>query len=77
VTGDGSGGHERHRVLEWRRAAVYVFLVIDLVIVAADVGGRLFIRQDFRVDTTLFGLAFGTTITLLGLEMTKFTGGGK
>lgn len=69
--------HERHRVLEWRRAAIYVFLAIDVLIVGADVGGRLFIRPDFRVDISLFGLAFGTTITLLGLEMTKFGSGSK
>ena len=70
-----AGENNGHRVLEWRRAAVYVFLVIDILIVTADVGGRLFIRSDFRVDTSLFGLAFGTTITLLGLEMTKLGGG--
>ena len=45
-----------------------MFLAIDVFIVGADVLGRLFRDPDFRVDPVVFGLAFGTTLTLLGLE---------
>lgn len=51
-----------------RRSAVAVFLAINVVLVLGDVLGRLFIDRGFHVDPVVFGLAFGTTLTLLGLE---------
>lgn len=56
-----------------------MFLVIDLFLVGADVLGRLFRDTTFHVDPVVFGLAFGTTLTLLGLEgfAKLFGGGGK
>jgi hypothetical protein len=45
-----------------------VFLAINVVLVLGDVLGRLFIDRGFHVDPVVFGLAFGTTLTLLGLE---------
>lgn len=52
----------------YRRAAIAVFLAVDVFLVLADVGGRLFKDPTFRVDSVVFGMAFGTTLTLLGLE---------
>jgi hypothetical protein len=52
----------------YRRAAIAVFLAIDVFLIAADVLGRLFRDPSFRVDSVVFGMAFGTTLTLLGLE---------
>ena len=51
-----------------RFVAIVVFLAIDVFLVVTDVLGRLFKDSAFHVDTTVFGLAFGATLTLLGLE---------
>lgn len=60
-----------------RRVAILVFLGIDAFLVIADVLGRLFRDSAFRVDPVVFGLAFGTTLTLLGLEgFARLFGGG-
>lgn len=62
----------------YRRAALVVFLAIDAFLVGADVLGRLFKDNTFHVDPVVFGLAFGTTLTLLGLEgFSRLWGSGK
>jgi len=51
----------------YRRAALALFLVIDAFVIGADVLGG-YLKDGYGVDPIIIGLAFGTTLTLLGLE---------
>lgn len=51
-----------------RYVAIVVFIVLSVLVVAADVLGRLFKDGGFRVDAVVMGLVFGTLLSLLGLE---------
>lgn len=51
-----------------RYIAIVVFLALSILVVAADVLGRLFKDGGFRVDAVVMGLVFGTLLSLLGLE---------
>lgn len=51
-----------------RYVAIIVFIVLSVLVVAADVLGRLFKDGGFRVDAVVMGLVFGTLLSLLGLE---------
>lgn len=60
-----------------RRAAVYVFLALSVLVVVVDALGRLFLDSDFHVDSVVFGFVFGTLLALLGLEGLNRALGGK
>lgn len=51
-----------------RYVAIIVFLVLSILVVAADVLGRLLLKDGFSVDAVVMGLVFGTLLSLLGLE---------
>ncbi len=51
-----------------RYVAIIVFLALSILVVAADVLGRLLLRDGFSVDAVVMGLVFGTLLSLLGLE---------
>jgi positive regulator of sigma E activity len=51
-----------------RYAAIVVFIILSVLVVGADILGRLFKDGGFRVDAVVMGLVFGTLLSLLGLE---------
>ena len=51
-----------------RLLAIKVFLGLSVLLIAADVFGRLFKDSTFHADPVVAGLVFGTLLSLLGLE---------
>lgn len=60
-----------------RRKAVYLFLFLSGFVTVLDPLARLFKDSTFRVDPVVFGLIYGTTLALLGIEGAARLLGGK
>ena len=61
-----------------RRYAVVLFLFLSAFVTILDPLARLFKDAAFRVDPVVFGLVYGTTLALLGIEgAAKLLGGNK
>jgi len=61
-----------------RRYAVVLFLFLSAFVTILDPLARLFKDAAFRVDPVVFGLVYGTTLALLGIEgAAKLMGGNK
>lgn len=51
-----------------RFLAIKVFLGLSVLLIVADILGRLFKDSSFHADPVVAGLVFGTLLSLLGLE---------
>lgn len=69
---------DEDELAELRFWAIRIFLGLSAFVTILDPLARLFRDPTFRVDAVVYGLIYGTTLALLGIEgWSRFLGGGK
>ena len=71
-------GRDEDDLSDLRLQAVKLFLVLSFFVTVIDPVARLFKDPTFHVDPVVFGMVYGTTLALLGIEgFARLLGGGK